>query len=75
MFAHVLPQPIVKSKVPEIAFPFNFVTAPLVSVLFLLAIEAIGGDEVRKGIIGDNGHVRTHSRSLYSFFCLQDHPH
>jgi hypothetical protein len=68
VFARVLPQPIVKTKVPKIAFPFNFVTAPLVSVLFLLAIEAIGREEVRNGIIGDNGYVRTQSCSICSFF-------
>ena len=59
VFARVLPRPINWTKVPKIAFPFNFVTAPLVSVLFLLAIEAIGHEEVKNGIIGANGHVQT----------------
>jgi Na+/H+ antiporter NhaD/arsenite permease-like protein len=33
-------------------FPMNFVTAPLIADLFLLAILAIGRDEVRGGTIG-----------------------
>ncbi|KAI9766572.1 MAG: hypothetical protein M1839_004870 [Geoglossum umbratile] len=33
-------------------FPMNFVTAPLIADLFLLAISAIGRDEVRGGTIG-----------------------
>jgi Na+/H+ antiporter NhaD/arsenite permease-like protein len=35
-------------------FPLNFVTAPLVADLFLLAILAITGKEVHDGIIGAN---------------------
>jgi Na+/H+ antiporter NhaD/arsenite permease-like protein len=35
-------------------FPFNFVTAPLIADLFLLAILAIGRDEVKGGTIGAN---------------------
>ena len=58
VFARVLPQLVDRTKVPKIAFRFNFVTAPLISVLFLLAIGAIGREEVKNGIIGDNGHVR-----------------
>ncbi|KAK1757304.1 hypothetical protein QBC47DRAFT_442118 [Echria macrotheca] len=33
-------------------FPMNFVTAPLIADLFLLAISAIGREEVRGGTIG-----------------------
>jgi Na+/H+ antiporter NhaD/arsenite permease-like protein len=36
-------------------FPMNFVTAPLVADLFLLAILAIGRKEVHDGTIGANG--------------------
>jgi Na+/H+ antiporter NhaD/arsenite permease-like protein len=35
-------------------FPLNFVTAPLIADLFLLAILAIGHQEVHDGIIGAN---------------------
>ncbi|ORY12983.1 hypothetical protein BCR34DRAFT_562956 [Clohesyomyces aquaticus] len=35
-------------------FPMNFVTAPLAADLFLLAIGAIGRDEVRGGTLGAN---------------------
>ncbi|KAF2820649.1 hypothetical protein CC86DRAFT_333229 [Ophiobolus disseminans] len=38
-------------------FPMNFVTAPLVADLFLLAITAIGRKEVHDGTIGANGIV------------------
>ncbi|KAF2853559.1 hypothetical protein T440DRAFT_444501 [Plenodomus tracheiphilus IPT5] len=38
-------------------FPMNFVTAPLVADLFLLAISAIGAKEIKGGIIGDQGIV------------------
>lgn len=38
-----------------ITFPFNFVTAPLVAVLFLLACKIIGRKEVHDGIIGTDG--------------------
>ncbi|KAF2127903.1 hypothetical protein P153DRAFT_43636 [Dothidotthia symphoricarpi CBS 119687] len=35
-------------------FPMNFITAPLVADLFLLAIQAIGRQEVHDGTIGAN---------------------
>ncbi|KAH7086332.1 hypothetical protein FB567DRAFT_68131 [Paraphoma chrysanthemicola] len=38
-------------------FPMNFVTAPLVADLFLLAILAIGKEEVHDGTIGAQGIV------------------
>jgi hypothetical protein len=57
VLARILPKPIDKTKVPKITFTFNFVTAPFVSVLFLLALGAIGREEVKNGIIGDNGYV------------------
>jgi Na+/H+ antiporter NhaD/arsenite permease-like protein len=38
-------------------FPMNFVTAPLVADLFLLAILAIGRKEVHDGTLGVNGIV------------------
>ncbi|CAG5138371.1 uncharacterized protein ALTATR162_LOCUS328 [Alternaria atra] len=38
-------------------FPMNFITAPLVADLFLLAILAIGAKEVRGGTLGDQGIV------------------
>lgn len=38
-------------------FPMNFVTSPLIANLFLLAITAIGREEVRGGTIGANGIV------------------
>lgn len=38
-------------------FPMNFITAPLIADLFLLATTAIGAKEVRGGIIGDQGIV------------------
>ena len=34
--------------------PINFVTAPLIAVLFLLAVGTIGRDEVRAGTLGAN---------------------
>lgn len=36
-------------------FPMNFITAPLIADLFLLAILAIGREEVRGGIVGTQG--------------------
>jgi len=42
------------SPVAWFNFPMNFVTAPLIADLFLLAIGAIGKTEVRDGIIGSN---------------------
>ncbi|KAJ2981631.1 hypothetical protein NUW58_g6643 [Xylaria curta] len=38
-------------------FPVNFVTGPLIADLFLLAIGAIGRDEVRGGIAGSDNIV------------------
>ena len=38
-------------------FPMNFVTCPLIADLFLLAITAIGREEVKGGTIGANGIV------------------
>ncbi|KAM9883112.1 arsenite efflux transporter [Verticillium dahliae] len=35
-------------------FPMNFATAPIMADLFLLAIGAIGGKEVRQGTLGAN---------------------
>lgn len=56
----ILP-PRPKSNPPEpykaykAKFPFNFVTAPITAVLFLLCIKAIGRQEVHDGIIGSDG--------------------
>jgi hypothetical protein len=36
----------------RLSFPMNFVTAPLIADLFLLAISAIGRDEVKAGTLG-----------------------
>lgn len=44
-----------RSSVEEckpLRFPMNFVTAPLIAVLFLLATQAIGRTEVRGGTVG-----------------------
>lgn len=38
-------------------FPMNFITAPLIADLFLLAILAIGREEVRSGTVGSN-HIQ-----------------
>lgn len=38
-------------------FPMNFITAPLIADLFLLAILAIGAKEVKGGTLGDQGIV------------------
>lgn len=38
-------------------FPMNFITAPLVADLFLLAILAISAKEVKGGTVGDQGIV------------------
>ena len=38
----------------RLKFPFNFITAPLIADLFLLAISAIGRQEVHDGTIGAN---------------------
>jgi hypothetical protein len=72
IFARVLPQLIDRTKVPKVAFPFNFVTTPLVSVLFLLAIEAIGRQEVKDGIIGANGYVRTRDAGESAHSCSSE---
>ncbi|KAK4034177.1 hypothetical protein C8A01DRAFT_39349 [Parachaetomium inaequale] len=39
----------------RLEFPMNFVTAPLIGDLFLLAILAIGAQEVREGTLGAYG--------------------
>ena len=76
VFTRVLPKPIDSTRVPKIAFPFNFVTAPFVSVLFLLAIEAIGRQEVQDGIIGANGYVRKDSTVEHLLILRrQNHPY
>lgn len=41
-------------RLTRLRFPLNFVTAPLIADLFLLAILAIGRDEVYAGTIGSN---------------------
>ncbi|RYP25019.1 hypothetical protein DL765_000247 [Monosporascus sp. GIB2] len=38
----------------QLAFPMNMVTAPLIADLFLLAIRAIGREEVHDGTVGAN---------------------
>lgn len=43
---------IVTSRFVRVDFPMNFVTAPLIADLFLLAILAIGRKEVHDGTIG-----------------------
>ncbi|KAG8165393.1 hypothetical protein KVR01_005668 [Diaporthe batatas] len=43
------------TKIMRKRFPMNSVTAPLIADLFLLAILAIGRDEVKAGTLGDNG--------------------
>ena len=76
VFIRVLPKPNDSTKVPKIAFPFNLVTTPLVSVLFLLAIEAIGRQEVQDGIIGANGYVRKYVNWEHLLILLpQNRPH
>ncbi|OTB15371.1 hypothetical protein K445DRAFT_318203 [Daldinia sp. EC12] len=47
-------QQIVAKHFVRIRFPMNFVTAPLIADLFLLAIVAIGREEVYGGTIGAN---------------------
>ena len=39
-------------KPKQFRFPMNFVTAPVLAVLFLLAIDAIGRQEVHDGTVG-----------------------
>ena len=46
-------------------FPMNFVTAPLIAVLFLLAILAIGRKEVHDGTVGANA---IHPIEVMAFF-------
>lgn len=43
------------NKMMRKRFPMNSVTAPLIADLFLLAILAIGREEVKAGTLGDNG--------------------
>ena len=45
--------------------PFNFITAPLVADLFLLAISAIGRNEVKDGTVG-SAHI--HPLDIMIFF-------
>ncbi|KAF2689425.1 putative arsenite transmembrane transporter protein [Lentithecium fluviatile CBS 122367] len=42
------------SRWVHLALPMNFVTAPLIADLFLLAIQAIGRSEVHDGTVGAN---------------------
>ncbi|KAK0632473.1 arsenical pump membrane protein-domain-containing protein [Immersiella caudata] len=46
--------PLDRMRTPfvRLQFPMNFVTAPLIADLFLLAISAIGREEVRGGTLG-----------------------
>lgn len=46
--------PVGPSRFVRLNFPMNFVTAPLIADLFLLAISAIGRTEVYGGTIGSN---------------------
>ncbi|RGP73995.1 hypothetical protein FSPOR_1689 [Fusarium sporotrichioides] len=46
-------------------FPVNFITAPLIADLFLLAISAIGREEVHDGTVGAN-HI--HPIDIMAFF-------
>lgn len=39
-------------KAISFSIPLNFVTAPIISVLFLLCLRAIGRKEVHDGILG-----------------------
>ncbi|KAH8922435.1 hypothetical protein BT69DRAFT_1263406 [Atractiella rhizophila] len=41
-------------KGKKLILPFNFITAPIIAVLFLLAVQAIGRKELHDGIIGAN---------------------
>jgi Na+/H+ antiporter NhaD/arsenite permease-like protein len=41
-------------KTITLKFPMNFVTAPFIADVFLLAISAIGSKEVRTGTVGDD---------------------
>jgi Na+/H+ antiporter NhaD/arsenite permease-like protein len=42
-------------KPTRLLIPFDFITAPLIAVFFLLAVRAIGQKEVHDGIIGAGG--------------------
>ncbi|KAL2434838.1 hypothetical protein ABEF95_008576 [Exophiala dermatitidis] len=46
--------PCTVDRYVRLEFPMNFVTAPLVADLFLLAISAIGRQEVHDGTVGSN---------------------
>jgi Na+/H+ antiporter NhaD/arsenite permease-like protein len=46
-----------KSAFVKLSFPLNFVTVPLIADLFLLAIIAIGRQEVHDGTLGADGIV------------------
>lgn len=48
---------IQQGKFIRLEFPMNFATAPLIADLFLLAILAIGRQEVHDGIVGANNIV------------------
>lgn len=41
----------------RLRFPLNFITAPLIADLFLLAVRAIGRTEVHDGVLGTNSIV------------------
>lgn len=38
-----------------IKFPLNFQTTPVAAVIFLLATKTASGNDVRHGVVGDNG--------------------
>lgn len=44
-------------RLTRLRLPMNFMTAPLIADLFLLAIVAIGREEVRSGTVGSN-HIQ-----------------
>lgn len=56
---------VVKSYV-LFRFPINFVTGPLIADIFLLIIGAIGGDEIRGGIVGSD-HIVPYDILLFFF--------
>ncbi|KAI1814214.1 hypothetical protein GGS20DRAFT_577002 [Poronia punctata] len=47
-------------------FPINFVTGPLIADIFLLAIGAINGDEIKGGIVGSD-HIVPYDILLFFF--------
>lgn len=51
-------------------FPMNFITAPLIADLFLLAISAIGRQEVHDGTIGNNNNGISPLDVILVFLCL-----